>query len=54
MWSSWSPAEGRSAKEAFKIAAAASKNVRFEGRGDIQEIRVFDEWAYFGITWRWR
>jgi uncharacterized protein (TIGR02246 family) len=33
-------------KEAFKTAAAASKNVRFEGTSDIQEIRVFDDWAY--------
>jgi uncharacterized protein (TIGR02246 family) len=33
-------------KEAFKAAAAASKDVQFEGRSDIQEIRVFDDWAY--------
>lgn len=33
-------------KEAFKAASEGMKKVHFEGRSDIQEIRVLGDWAY--------
>jgi uncharacterized protein (TIGR02246 family) len=33
-------------KEAFAAASRKFKNVRFEGRSDIQEIQVLGDWAY--------
>jgi uncharacterized protein (TIGR02246 family) len=33
-------------KEAFEAASEGSKNVRFDGKSDIREIRVLGDWAY--------
>jgi len=33
-------------KEAFAAASENMKNVKLEGRSDIQELRVFGDWAY--------
>jgi uncharacterized protein (TIGR02246 family) len=33
-------------KEAFAAASDAMKNVRLEGKSDIQEIQVLGDWAY--------
>jgi uncharacterized protein (TIGR02246 family) len=33
-------------KEAFAKASENMKNVRFDGRSEIKEIQVFDDWAY--------
>jgi len=33
-------------KEAFAAASEGMKNVRIEGRSDIQEIKIFGDWAY--------
>ena len=33
-------------KEAFAAASEGMKNVRIEGRSDIQEIQIFGDWAY--------
>jgi uncharacterized protein (TIGR02246 family) len=33
-------------REAFAAASDAMKNVRMEGKSDIQEIRVLGDWAY--------
>jgi uncharacterized protein (TIGR02246 family) len=33
-------------KQAYRAAAVASKNVRLEGKSNIQEIKVLGDWAY--------
>jgi uncharacterized protein (TIGR02246 family) len=40
------PGRGPFGKEAFAAASDAMKNVRMEGKSDIQEIRVLGDWAY--------
>jgi uncharacterized protein (TIGR02246 family) len=35
-------------KETFAAASDAMKNVRMEGKTEIQEIRVLGDWAYIG------
>jgi uncharacterized protein (TIGR02246 family) len=39
-------------KEAFAAASGKLKNVGFEGRSEIQEIRALGDWPTFGITSR--
>ena len=40
------PGEKPFGKEAFAAASQGMKNVRFDGRSEIQELKVLDGWAY--------
>ena len=33
-------------KEAFRAAAQSARNMRIDGKSDIQELEVFGDWAY--------
>lgn len=37
-------------KKAFAEASERMKNVRIDGHGEIEELKVLGEWAYFATT----